>query len=149
MNYNILYTTDTIRRYIGGASIIAFDFETAPDDAWRDEPKAALDAHKAHIVGISLSIAEGSAVYVPLAHQIGGNAADPDGVMEYLREAVFENRDVVKVAHNLAFEAMFLYALGIVVCEPFYDTIAAAQLTLKSKFEFRNLSDSGLLHGLF
>ena len=64
--------------------------------------------------------------------------------MEYLREAVFENRDVVKVAHNLAFEAMFLYALGIVVCQPCYDTIAAAQLTLKSKFEFRNLSDSGL-----
>ena len=39
---------------------------------------------------------------------------------------------------------MFLYARGIVVCEPCYDTIAAAQLTLKNKFEFRNLSDSGL-----
>lgn len=48
------------------------------------------------------------------------------------------------MAHNLSFEAMFLYARGIVVCEPCYDTIAAAQLTLKSKFEFRGLSDSGL-----
>ena len=144
MDYHIIYTTDAIREYIGDAGIIAFDFETSPDDAWRDEPKAALDAHKAHIVGISLSVSEGSAVYIPLAHKVGDNAANPASVIEHLREAVFENPKVMKVAHNLSFEAMFLYALGIVVCEPCYDTIAAAQLTLKSKFEFRNLSDSGL-----
>jgi DNA polymerase-1 len=144
MNYNIVYTVGAVREYIGRADTIAFDFETAPDDAWRDEPRAALDAHKAHIVGISLAVAEGSAVYIPMAHRVGRNAVDPDGVMEYLRKAVFENTGVVKVAHNLAFEAVFLYALGIVVCQPCYDTIAAAQLTLKSKFEFRNLSDSGL-----
>jgi len=144
MDYNIIYISKEIHDYIGDAGIIAFDFETAPDDNWRDEPKAALDAHKAHIVGISLSVKEGSAVYIPLAHKIGTNATDPADVLEYLREAVFENPNVVKVAHNLSFEAMFLYALGIVVCEPCYDTIAAAQMTLKSKFEFRNLSDSGL-----
>ena len=144
MDYNIIYTTKEIHDYISDAGIVAFDFETAPDDKWRDEPKAALDAHKAHIVGISFSVKEGSAVYIPLSHMVGSNATDPADVMEYLREAVFENPRVVKVAHNLSFEAMFLYALGIVVCEPCYDTIAAAQLTLKSKFEFRNLSDSGL-----
>ena len=144
MDYNIIYTTKEIHAYIGDAGIVAFDFETAPDDKWRDEPKAALDAHKAHIVGISLSVKEGSAVYIPLSHKVGVNANDHAGVLEYLREAVFENPRVVKVAHNLSFEAMFLYALGIVVCEPCYDTIAAAQLTLKSRFEFRNLSDSGL-----
>ena len=144
MDYNIIYTTKEIHAYIGDAGIVAFDFETAPDDKWRDEPKAALDAHKAHIVGISLSVKEGSAVYIPLSHKVGVNANDHAGVLECLREAVFENPRVVKVAHNLSFEAMFLYALGIVVCELCYDTIAAAQLTLKSKFEFRNLSDSGL-----
>ncbi len=50
----------------------------------------------------------------------------------------------VKIAHNLSFEAMFLYALGVVVQPPCYDTIAAAQMTLKTTFEFRALSDSGL-----
>ena len=50
----------------------------------------------------------------------------------------------VKVAHNLAFEAMFLYALGGIVQPPCYDTIAAAQLTLKEPFTFRSLSDCGL-----
>lgn len=64
--------------------------------------------------------------------------------MDYLRQAVFENPAVVKVAHNLAFEAMFLYALDMVVQPPCYDTIAAAQLTLKSNTVFRGLSDSGL-----
>jgi DNA polymerase-1 len=144
MDYKVIYTAKDIHGYLNNAEIIAFDFETAPDDPWRGEPRAALDAHKAHIAGISLSVKEGSAVYIPLAHKLGLNATDPAGLMELLREAVFENPKVIKAAHNLAFEAMFLYALGIVVCEPCYDTIAAAQLTLKSKFEFRNLSDSGL-----
>ena len=118
MDYNIIYTNKEIHDYISGADVVAFDFETAPDDEWRDEPKAALDAHKAHIVGISLSVKEDSAVYIPLSHKVGTNAIDPTGVAEYLRAALFENPRVVKVAHNLSFEAMFLYALGIVVCEP-------------------------------
>lgn len=64
--------------------------------------------------------------------------------MGYLQKALFENTAIVKVAHNLSFEAMFLYALGMVVQPPCYDTIAAAQLTLKSNTQFRSLSDSGL-----
>jgi hypothetical protein len=56
MDYNIIYTNKEIHDYISGADVVAFDFETAPDDEWRDEPKAALDAHKAHIVGISLQV---------------------------------------------------------------------------------------------
>ena len=58
--------------------------------------------------------------------------------------AVFENKDRVKIAHNLAFEAMFLYAKDIIVQQPCCDTIAAAQLTLKAPYEYRTLHDSGL-----
>ena len=64
--------------------------------------------------------------------------------MALLRARLFCNPNVVKIAHNLAFEAKFLYALGIVVQPPCYDTMAAAQMTLKSAFEFRVLSDCGL-----
>ena len=67
-----------------------------------------------------------------------------DALWTWLKENLYENKSVVKVAHNLSFEAMFLYAMGIVVKAPCYDTIAAAQLTLKSKWEFRGLHDSGL-----
>lgn len=64
--------------------------------------------------------------------------------MDWLSKAVFTNSAIIKAAHNLSFEAMFLYALGIVVQPPCYDTIAAAQMTLKNNTEFRSLGDSGL-----
>lgn len=144
MNYRTLTDFSEIKEYLQGASVVAFDFETAPSDEFRTEDKAALDAHKAHIVGISFSTAEGDAIYVPLAHRAGGNIENQPELWAFLTAQLFENKRVIKVAHNLAFESMFLYAQGIVVQLPCYDTIAAAQMTLKSKFEFRGLHDSGL-----
>ncbi len=132
-----------VREYLSGAAAVAFDFETAPDDQYRDEPKAALDPHKAHIVGVSFSVAEGSGIYVPLAHRIGENVADDAVLWDFLAE-FFTGVSVIKIAHNLAFESAFLYARSIVIQEPVYDTIAAAQMTLKSNTAFRALSDSGL-----
>ena len=138
-------TTDLfkIQDYLQGATLVAFDFETAPLPQYRADPKASLDPHRACIVGISLSVEVGSAIYIPLRHLDGGNA-DASRVITFLQDALWTNLSVTKVAHNLAFEAQFLYALGIFLQPPCYDTIAAAQLTLKSNFEFRGLSDSGL-----
>lgn len=144
MSYSCVTTLNKIKEYLAGAALVAFDFETSPTDKYRAEERAALDAHKAAITGVSFSVSEGSGIYVPLRHRAGKNAARPEAVMGYLREALFENPAIIKVAHNLAFEAMFLYALGVVVQPPCYDTIAAAQLTLKSGTQFRGLSDSGL-----
>ena len=144
MEYTCVLTLKKIQEYLAGADVVGFDFETSPLDEYRDEEWAALDAHKAAITGVSFSVAEGSGIYVPLRHRTGKNILKPEAVMAYLKTALFENPAVVKVAHNLAFEAMFLYALGTVVQPPCYDTIAAAQLTLKSNTVFRGLSDSGL-----
>lgn len=144
MNYSCVTTLSKIKEYLAGAAVIAFDFETSPKEAYRTEERAALDAHKADITGVSFSVSEGSAIYVPLRHKTGKNVTKPEAVMAYLRGTLFENAVVIKVAHNLSFEAMFLYALGMVVQAPVYDTIAAAQLTLKSNTAFRGLSDSGL-----
>jgi len=144
MDYRCVKTLAEIKNYLGGANLAAFDFETAPDDLYRNGEKAALDAHKAHIVGVSFSAVEGSAVYVPLKHRVGENAAEQEAIWSWLNEAFFQNTGMIKVAHNLSFEAMFLYALGIVLQPPCYDTIAAAQMTLKSHTQFRSLADSGL-----
>ena len=143
MNYRCETDLRKIEQYLHKADVVAFDFETAPLPAYREDEKAALDAHRSHIVGVSLSVAEGSAVYVPLRHLRGPNA-DPVQIIPFLRDALWMNPAVIKIAHNLSFEAMFLYALGVVVQPPCYDTIAAAQMTLKTTFEFRALSDSGL-----
>ena len=143
MGYKCVYTLAEIQEYLKNTSLFAFDFETSPRDKWRNDKSAALDAHKADITGISFSVLDGTAIYVPLKHRSGRNAENQNVIWEYLK-SLFESKDVIKVAHNLAFESMFLYARGIVLQKPCYDTIAASQLTLKSKWEFRSLADSGL-----
>ena len=143
MGYKCVYMLPEIKEYLKNTGLFAFDFETSPRDKWRNDKSAALDAHKADITGISFSVSEGTAIYVPLKHRSGRNAENQAAIWDYLK-LLFESKDVIKVAHNLAFESMFLYARGIVLQKPCYDTIAASQLTLKSKWEFRSLADSGL-----
>lgn len=140
--YRVVTDMVEVRKYLDPASAVAFDFETAPLDKWRYEDKAALDPHKSKIVGVSFSRAEGEGIYVPIAHRVGNNA-DANEVITFLSEFA-ANKEIIKIAHNLAFESMFLYKHGIMLQPPVYDTIAAAQLTAKSKYEFRSLADSGL-----
>ncbi len=144
MDYRCVSDIKEIQDYIDNKQLIAFDFETSPTDKFRDCDKAALDPYKAVITGISLSASEGSGIYIPLRHRNGANAENPQEILDYLRTSVFENKEIIKIAHNLSFEAMFLYHIRIIVQPPCYDTMAASQLTLKSNTEFRNLSDSGL-----
>ncbi|KAF5080613.1 hypothetical protein DSECCO2_117840 [anaerobic digester metagenome] len=76
MNNHYQMTTElkTLAAYLGDAKTIAFDFETAPTAAWQGDKYAALDPHRAEIVGISLAVREGSGIYVPLGHRQGVNA---------------------------------------------------------------------------
>ena len=143
MSYKPIHTLDELQTYLSGADIVAFDFETAPTEKYRKEDKAALDAHKNRIVGISFSVAEGDGVYLPLAHRTGDNTPDPEAIWKWL-EGFFTDPNVVKIAHNLAFESQFLYALSIVIQEPCYDSIAAAQLIYKDEQQFRSLGECGL-----
>jgi DNA polymerase-1 len=142
--YRTVTSLDEIKDLLRGKPTVAFDFETSPTDAWRGDEWAALDAHKSVIAGCSLATDEDTVFYVPLAHRVGKNAERQDELWQFLKDEIFESSSVMKIAHNLAFEAMFLYARGIVVQMPCYDTIAASQLTLKSYYEFRDLHDSGL-----
>lgn len=132
-----------IEDYLAGSTEISFDFETSPYKEFRNEEFAALDPHKSDIVGISLSVKPGTGIYIPMRHKQDINL-HYDTVMNYLSKALFRNKEIIKIAHNLSFETMFLYRYGVILQEPVYDTIAAAQLTLKSDKEFRTLSDSGL-----
>lgn len=144
MEYCSITKLTEIINLLRGQTVVAFDFETAPTEQWREDPRAALDAHKSVIVGCSFATDDGAVFYVPMNHRAGQNVERQEELWQFLKEEVFESGSVVKIAHNLAFESMFLYAKGIVVQEPCYDTIAAAQLSMKSRYEFRTLHDSGL-----
>ena len=70
-NYACVTTLAGIKDYIGDAKLVAFDFETSPDEAYRNEEWAALDPAKAHIVGCSFSVKEGTGIYVPICSDGG------------------------------------------------------------------------------
>lgn len=140
--YKCVTTVDGIKDYIGDSRIVAFDFETAPDDPYREEDKAALDPARAHIVGCSFSVKEGTGIYIPIAHRVGTNI-DGNAFLTFLT-AFLMDKAVIKIAHNIAFESSMAYMSGIVIQAPVYDTICASQMSLKSTYEFRKLNESGL-----
>ena len=141
-NYRCVTSVQEIQEYIGDSKIISFDYETAPDEPYRMEEKAALDPHKSHIVGCSFSVKEHTGIYVPVAHKIGENI-DNTPFLHFLH-SFLTNKSIIKIAHNVAFESAVSCHQGIVIQPPVYDTICAAQMTLKSNYEFRKLADSGL-----
>ena len=55
---------------------------------------------------------------------------------------MFDGEELKQV--DISFESMFSYHLGSVILPPVYDTIAAAQMTLKNRYEFRKLFECGL-----
>ena len=141
-NYRCVTSVQEIQDYIGNATVVAFDYETAPDEPYRTEEKAALDPHKSHIVGCSFSVKEHTGIYIPVAHKIGENI---DNMSFYcFLKSFLANKNIIKIAHNIAFESAVSYHQNIVIQSPVYDTICAAQMTLKSNYEFRKLADSGL-----
>ena len=141
-NYKCVTSVQEIMDYIGDAKVVAFDYETAPDETYRTEEKAALDPAKSHIVGCSFSVEEHTGIYVPVAHKTGRNV-DSIAFFRFLQNFL-TNQNLCKIAHNIAFESAMSYHQNIVIQPPVYDTICAAQMTLKSNYEFRKLSDSGL-----
>lgn len=141
-HYKCVTAVDGIKEYIEGSRVVAFSFETAPDDPYREEETAALDPAGAHIVGCSFSVKEGTGIYIPVAHRIGTNI-DKDTFFAFL-SAFLLDKTIKKIAHNIAFEALMAYAMGIVIQAPVYDTFCASQMSLKSKYEFRKRNESSL-----
>ena len=141
-NYRCVTSVQEIQQYIGDAAVVAFDYETAPDEPYRIEEKAALDPQKNHMTGCSFSVKEHTGIYVPVAHRVGENI-ELTSFLQFLRAFLTDKR-IVKVAHNIAFESAISCQQNIVIQPPVYDTICAAQMTLKSNYAFRKLADSGL-----
>ena len=106
------------------------------------EEKAALDPQKSHMNGSSVSVKEHTVIKVPVDHKIGRNL-DGIAVFRFLQN-ILTNTNIVKIAHNIAFESAISCQQNIVIQPPVYDTICAAQMTLKSNYAFRKLADSGL-----
>ena len=143
MSYKLALNSQEIREYIGTHKLLALDIETSPFEKYRNDDKASLDAHKASITGISFSVEKGTGIYVPFNHKVGRNA-DFVETFEWIKTNILLSENMTVVIHNAAFETMFFYALGFIPKCKVYDTLSAAQMTLKTHTEFRKLGDCGL-----
>jgi DNA polymerase-1 len=103
------------------AGVVAFDTETD-----------SLDAMSANLVGFSLSHAEGTACYVPLAHRDGdedllgeGGLIDGQIAMEDALEALkplLEDRAMLIVGQNIKYDWLVMSRMGITIAS-FDDTM--------------------------
>ncbi len=135
MSYKLALDIQEIREYIGTHKFLALDIETSPLPLFRNDDKASLDAHKSSITGISFSVAECTGMYVPFNHKVGRNA-DFVETFEWIKNNILLNENMTVVIHNTAFETIFFYALGFIPKCKVYNTLSAAQITLKTHTEF-------------
>ena len=100
-----------------------------------DTETTSLNEMVAELVGVSLAVEPGAACYVPLAHVEGdgdllGAAARAPGQMDFeaglaaIRE-VLEDPAILKIGHNLKYDAKVLANYGIGIA-PFDDTMLIA-----------------------
>lgn len=94
------------------AGVISFDTETT-----------STNEMQADIVGISLSIQEGTGYYIPLGHKDGPNLP-VEKVILALREPL-TNPKIGKVAHNAKYDYIVLARYGLKVAPLTFDTMIA------------------------
>ena len=124
VTYELVQDTVSLKAWIAQAEslgIIAVDTETT-----------SLDAVTARLVGISLSLVEARACYIPLGHTAHGGGQldfDDDAPRQIdfsealaLLKPLFENASVMKTGHNIKYDRQVLESYGISV-NPIDDTM--------------------------
>ena len=94
----------------------AFDLETT-----------SLSTHDAEIVGVAMSLAEGRAVYVPLAHVGFDGNLDADSVLERLG-VLFGDPSLRVIGQNLKYDFQVLRNYGVQVKNQVFDSLLESWL---------------------
>ncbi|MGN0634273.1 MAG: DNA polymerase [Oscillospiraceae bacterium] len=141
-NYKTVTTLAEINDYIGKNTVVAFALKTAANAPYSEPNKASLDPSESRILGCSLSVKEGTGIYVPVSHMDGENI-DKNEFYDFL-ESFLTDKNITKVAHNMDLASTVVYALGIVIQAPVYDTICASQMIQTGAYSFHKLSECGL-----
>ena len=103
---------------LAGAKVIGLDTETYDPGLRTCGPGWARG--NGHVVGISLSTADGSSWYFPIRHTVQSEYnMDPENVLRFLRDAL--KTDCPKVGANLQYDVGWLKEEGVIVKGPLYD----------------------------
>lgn len=117
--YDTVFTIEQLDRWLeklSSASCFAFDTETT-----------SLDYMSAELVGVSFSIEEGKAAYVPLAHDYPGapDQLDRDEVLAKLKP-ILENPEIAKTGQNLKYDQNVLSNYDVKIDGIVSDTMLAS-----------------------
>ena len=96
------------------------DFLLTKDIISLDTETTSTDAIRARLVGMSFSVAENQAFYVPT----GNDREQATRIVELFRP-VFENPHSLKVGQNLKYDLIVLGSYGIELAGPLFDTMIA------------------------
>ena len=96
-----------------------------------DTETTSADPHSAGLIGISVSLEEGSGVFIPALYP-AGQEFDCQFVIDTLRE-VLEDEAVVKIGQNIKFEIEVFRQSGITIRGAGFDTMIAAYLLNPSR----------------
>jgi DNA polymerase-1 len=139
--YKTLFNEEEVSDYIEqlkSAEVIAFDTETT-----------SLNYMEAQLVGVSFSIAEGEAVYIPVAHDYVGveKQVDRDWLLKVLKP-LLEDSSIAKVGQNLKYDAHILRRYGIKLRGIKNDTMLASYVfnSVGSRHDMDTLSLQYLNH---
>ena len=121
---------------IRACGYVAFDTETTGLDVLNDT-----------LVGISLSVKAREAFYIPIEHRYFGapQQLDTDLVISKMK-SVMEDPGLIKIAHNLKFDAAILANVGIEVAGPLYDTMIESYVLNSSAVPQHSLDKLALKH---
>ncbi|MBN1120174.1 MAG: DNA polymerase I [Anaerolineae bacterium] len=103
---------DALVKRLNGVREIAFDTETT-----------STDQMQARLVGISLAVEPGEAYYIPVGHSLSDEVQLPlDLVIKKLTPPM-TNPDIVKIGHNIKYDAVVLERHGLSVTPLSVDTM--------------------------
>ena len=133
-DYQAVRTEDQLERMLASlreAGTFSFDTETTN-----------LDPFRAELVGLSFSVEQGKAWYVPVGHKEG-----PQLPLEQVLAAVrplMESPDLGKCAHNANYDVTVLANHGVHCRNVDFDTMIAAHLLTKGALGLKNLAQKEL-----
>lgn len=92
-----------------------------------DTETTAVDPLRAELVGISLAVKEGEGYYIPVGHQNGSTQLPIKIVIDALTPAM-TNPKIMKVGHNIKYDALVLGNYGLNIFPISFDTMIAGWL---------------------
>lgn len=117
--YSLCLTRDSLEEIVNRirkSGMVSIDTETTGRDPLR-----------ARLVGISFCCKEGKAFYLPLAHRYpdAPRQMDWSEATEILKELLEDSR-ILKVGHNIKYDAEILNRHGVDLCGIYFDTMIAS-----------------------